>query len=125
MSEKDKAAFYYEERLKGKTYQKIAEENGVTKQAIHSVLKANGYISFPFREVTEKGCIYPNLREWMNSSGVGILEFTFLVGLRVHRQSITKMRGILRGQQYPNKKFIDQMIRVTGLSYEKLFQEVV
>ena len=66
--------------------------------------------------ITEKGCIYPNLRRWLNND-------------RRRRDRFFKaMRGVtirdmLNGSRQPKKDTIDKMLALTGMTYEELFKE--
>lgn len=114
MSKHPKADLYLAERAKGLTYRQISEKYGVSYQCVHSVCRN---VDGTYKTViTEKGCIYPNLRRWLNKD-------------RRRRDRFFKaMRGvtireILKGAQMPKKNTIDKMLALTGMTYEELFQE--
>lgn len=118
-----KAELYRAEREKGKTYRQIAEEFGVSYQRVAEACSGAGMQCFcPY---TEKRCIYPHLRRWLNDNRVGLSEFVERMGYVSCSRTNDRVRDCLRGRYYPTKKMIDKMIAVTGLTYEELFKEGV
>lgn len=114
MSKHPKADLYLAERAKGLTYRQISEKYGVSYQCVHSVCRN---VDGTYKTViTEKGCIYPNLRRWLNKD-------------RRRRDRFFKaMRGVtirdmLNGSRQPKKDTIDKMLALTGMTYEELFKE--
>lgn len=116
-----KRDLYLEERKKGKTYRQIAEEFGVSYQRVAEA--CSGADTQHFYPYTEKQCIYPHLRRWLNDNRVGRSEFVKRLGYVSCSQTNVRVRNCLQGKYYPTKKMIDKMISVTGLTYEELFWE--
>ena len=112
---------YFEEREKGKTYQEIAKQFGVSYQAVAVALGKHhpGHT----RPLTEKQCIYPNLRRWMNENKISQAELIRRMGKMVGGRTSEMVRGWLIGRSYPKKPDIDILLKVTGLTYEELFKE--
>lgn len=121
MKKGEKYKLYREERKKGLTYQQIADKYGVSRQTIGCACRV--YNPNKFRYVTAKGCIYVNLREWMNKNKVGTTELTRRLGYECAGQNLERVRWTLRGTYQPRKPYIDKLIEITGLTYEKLFEE--
>lgn len=99
-------------RAAGKTYKKIGEEMGVTRQRAMQLVKhvPGTYLHrHALQEIPYKG-----LREWMLTNEVSILELGRRCGCDVGR--VVKGGGC---QKYT----IDAILRVTGLDYETCFKE--
>lgn len=109
----------YAMRFQGLTYQKIADEFGVSKQY---VAKVCGNCCPPnFRGIDEK-CIYPNLKKWMNDNYISRAEFLRRMGISAHTSNYQRFTAVMRGETQPKKDYIDKMLAVTGLTYEILFE---
>lgn len=108
------------DRDSGMTYQQIADKYGVSKQYVGIVCgKAN---TKAFQVIKEDGCIYPNLRNWMNKNKVSRGELIRMMGATYAHQTFTmKLSGYMRGESEPKKGYIDNLLRVTGMTYEELF----
>lgn len=106
-------------RDKGMTYQQIADRLGISHQAVAQALSKHNPRRFQF--VPENGCVYPNLRRWMNENKVGKRELVRRCGLECLPNNIARLESYLLGRTDPPKKTIDKIISATGLSYETLF----
>ena len=113
-------AKYAADRRNGKTYQQIADENGVSKQAVQDLMQRHGYTGFKYYGA--KHCIYPNLRKWLNDTKTSRKALANLLGL-APISNITIISGYLTGKNFPAKPRIDRLIEITGLTYEQLFSE--
>lgn len=118
-----RADLYRAEREKGRTYAEIARMYGVSKQRVAAACGKQD--TSKFREITPKGCVYPNLRDWMNRHKVSRKEFLRRMGLTTNGGNEQIFRNYLQGKSNPGKSYIDRMLRVTGLTYEKLFAKEV
>lgn len=109
-----KAEKYLADRENGLTYREIAEKYGITYQAAHaSCMAAGGYSK---KLISQRGCIYPNLRKWLNADKERQDRF-------FQATSYCCIRQILNGNQQPKKNVIDHMMKLTGMTYEELFAE--
>lgn len=115
MSRHPKADLYLDERKKGMTYREIADKYGVSFQSVHSTcIRQDG--TYRVHIIHKKGCIYPNLRKWLNED-------------RVRRDAFFKsmkgypVREYMKGERQPKKNAIDLMLKITGMTYEELFKE--
>jgi transcriptional regulator with XRE-family HTH domain len=109
-----KVDLYLADRANGMTYRQIAEKYGVSYQAVHTSCVSAGVP--PHKLITEKGCIYPNLRAWLNMDKIRRDRFFRDVGTG-------SIRMILNGSMQPKKNVIDKMLNITGMTYEELFAE--
>jgi transcriptional regulator with XRE-family HTH domain len=115
-----KADLYMAERAKGKTYREIAEQYGVTRQAIADA--CGKYEEGKFKPWTEERCIYPNLRKWLNENKVSMKEFIRRAGNIPGGNTDSLFRNYFKGKNEPRKGVIDKMLEVTGLTYEQLWE---
>ena len=105
-------------REQGLTYQKIAEQFGVSKQYVAQVCGKRDPAHFAY--VSDK-CIYPNLRDWMNKNKVSRMEFVRRMGLTTNAENCNNLSSYINGKTHPRKQYIDKMLKVTGLTYEEMF----
>lgn len=110
-----------DDREAGMTYQQIAEKHGVSHQYVSQVVST--YNPKNFRFITPKGCIYPNLRKWMNDNQISVAELLRRMYLEPVQGNVERLRNVMRGDANPRKDYIDRMIEATGMSYKKLFKE--
>jgi transcriptional regulator with XRE-family HTH domain len=109
-------------REQGYTYQEIGEELGCTKQYIGQI--CGKYNPNRFQFITESGCVYPNLRKWMNENKISRKELIRRSGIYETANSSYHLTGILEGKSQPPKPTIDKLIAATGMPYEVLFSQV-
>ena len=107
------------DRAAGMRYADIAEKHGCSKQYIGLICR--GYNPKSFHFVSQDGCIYPNWRRWMNENRVSRAELLVRMGYEPESETYGRLRDYMTGQREPKKRFIDGLIRVTGLRYECLF----
>lgn len=107
-------------RQQGLTYQEIADQYGVSYQAVAQQLRGSYHSCF--RGVSKEKVVFDGLRDWMNDNEVGMMELMHRFhGHFVGGSSAANLREKLRGVRELKKRDIDELIRVTGLSYEELF----
>ena len=116
-----KYEIYRAEYAKGRTYQEIADEYGVSKQCVAQACNLYGYSRFT--TITAEKCIYVNLREWMNKNRIKRSRLMYMTGLEPVCNNYSTFNNYITGKTEPKKGFIDKLIKVTGLPYEKLFKE--
>lgn len=107
------------DRDAGMKYREIAEKHGVSCARVGQICAEFNRKSYRF--VTATGCVYPNLRLWMNERKISRCEMVVLMGFAPANENIVKLRDIMRGHIQPSKKWIDGMLKATGMPYEKLF----
>ena len=107
-------------RKQGLTHKEIAEKLGVSRQTVSQILAI--YDPSHFRSFTENGCIYKGLREWLNKNKVSRTELIRRTGCLPHTSSIQRLSYCLRGEREFRKGEIDDILAVTGLTYEQAFE---
>lgn len=122
MSRHPKADLYRAEREKGLTYAEIARKYGISQQA---VCQACGKFSQGhFKPYTEEEVVYPNLRRWLNENRMTRSEFIRRLDRVIGGHAHDALSRWFRGVNDPQKKTIDKMLEITGLTYEELFSPV-
>lgn len=115
-----KYEIYRAERERGMTYREIADKYGVSKQ---NVAQACGKMRDNwFKPYTSDEVVYPNLLRWLNENRISRSEMLRRMGQAwgvAHQGDLTRW---FRGASYPQKRTIDKLIEVTGLSYEELWE---
>ena len=118
---KRRADLYMEARNEGLSYPQIAKRFGVSYQCVAQACAKRGVGHF--KKFTEEEVVYPNLRKWMNDNEVTRSELLRRMGELPHSEANSRLSTYLRGKQYPRKSTIDKLLKATGLTYEKLFEE--
>lgn len=112
MSKHPKADAYLADRAKGMSYRQVAEKHGVSYQAVYACCtKQDGRWK---KTISDKGCIYPNLRTWLNADKPRQERF-----FRAMKGCC--IRNFLNGTMEPKKNVIDRMLKLTGMRYEEMF----
>ena len=106
-------------REQGMTYQQIADHFGISYQAVAQTLAK--YNPNHFQYVTEAGCAYPGLRNWMNDNKAGRSELIRRCHIESTHQNLSRMRNYLTCKADPPKRVIDKILGITGLTYEEAF----
>lgn len=111
-----------EDRAAGMTYKEIGEKYGISRQRVCEICK--GRTPKNFHYVTDEGCVYPNLRAWMNENLISRNEFIRRSKFEFCPANTLKFSAIMRGETTDiRKSWIDEMLRITGMSYEMLFDD--
>lgn len=108
-------------REQGMSYQQIADYFGISYQAVAQPLAKHN--PNKFRYVRESGCVYPNIRKWLNDNRVNKSEFVRRLQLMNSNGNKERMDGYLTGRTDPPKRIIDRILAVTGLTYEEAFKK--
>lgn len=98
----------------GATYQEVADKFGVSRQYIHKVV--DGFWESK-HSVRKSKCIYPNIHAWLKRNRMTQGEFGTKIG--VHQGHIWRL---LSGTTKLTKDRIDQILEITGMSYEEAFK---
>jgi transcriptional regulator with XRE-family HTH domain len=105
-------------RDQGMKHREIAERFGVSRAYVAAVC---GKCDPAYFVPVDDGCIYPNLRDWMNKNKVSRKEFMRRMGITGHTTNYERFTAYMRGDAQPRKPYIDKMLAVTGMTYEELF----
>lgn len=115
-----KYELYRAEREQGLTYREIAEKYGVSRQ---NVAQACGKQQTNwFRPYSDSDVVYPNLRRWLNENRVSRMEMLRRLGHGYGASYSPRLKEWLAGSDRISKHSIDNLMRVTGLTYEELFE---
>lgn len=103
--------------LDGKSYQEVADEFGLTRQAIHKAFADK--VRFKKRAVTHlEKQVYPYITNFLYREQMSRSIFAEKCGI-----AYNSMLDILRGNREPRKNEIDKMLKVLGTTYEEAFVE--
>lgn len=108
---------------KGFSYKEIAQQCGVSKQAVYQSIERYERKSKPQHEKTyikgiENQVIYMGIADYLLDHDMSVSGFANKCGI-----SPACMLKLMSGQTDLKKKQIDAIIKVTRLPYEKLFAE--
>ena len=103
-------------RMKGCTYQEIADVYGVTKQYIHQLL--TGAVKEKNRGLAK--CIYPGLKMWFMSTGTTVDEMNNKLSLCGERCLLYHR---LQGKTNFTIREIKAILQYTGMTFEEAFGE--
>lgn len=109
-------------RAEGLTYREIAARCGVSYQTVAQVCARSN--ATQFRKITPAGCVYPALRDWMNSNYASRSELY----RRMHDGSACigrapyVIRERLSGRTLWRMDEINRLLDITGMTYEELFR---
>ena len=112
---------YRELRAQGMTYRAIAKECGVSYQAVAQVCAKRK--DTRFRKISQKTCVYPALREWMNNNLVSRAELYRMMhdGHPCIGRAPYVINERLSGKTLWRIDEIDRLLDITGMTYEELF----
>lgn len=107
------------DREAGMKIKDIAAKHGVSFQRVQSVV--GRYSPTHFQYVETSGCIYPNLRRWMNDNKVSRSELLRRMGFEAYPENSRRLLAFMTGKYTVRKPYIDRLLRATGMTYETLF----
>jgi hypothetical protein len=104
----------------GKTYQVIADEFGISKQRVQQLI-GNRDARY-FRYIKKTTCIYKGIRKYLNDNKISVAEFVRRTHGCYHPVYMSRLMSKLRGETDMQKRYIDKILEVTGLTYEVAFE---
>lgn len=114
LSNRDMADIFYN-LLEGETVTRIADSYCVSAAAIYDRFKKIG-VDISRITVKHRSGIYPNLGNWMSENKIGLDRFSKAVGI-----SYQGLRNFLNGKSNPKLETIQNILKVTGMTYEQAF----
>lgn len=113
----------YEERKalreNGHTLQQIADMDGVTRQAVHGMLRSGEDKIYP---KSLKRVVYPKIYAWMRENNLNIAKLNRAIGVESNGATHNRMSSFLSGKTF-HKDLVDGILRVSGMTYEEAFAE--
>lgn len=103
-------------RKNGDSLQKIADSLGISRQWIWVIIHRDGNV--PYQQKLLNRVIFPAIRNYLYKNRISISQFSVLCNVSYK----TIYRGIT-GQADMPKRTIDQILRITGMTYEEAFKE--
>lgn len=103
-------------RKNGDSLQKIADSLGVSRQWIWVIIHRDDHVTYQQKLLNR--VIFPKIRNYLYKNRISITQFSALCNVSY----MTIYRGIT-GQTDILKRTIDQILRVTGMTYEEAFKE--
>ena len=117
---------YYEmlkDRAAGMTYEQIGKKHGITRQRVGQI--CGQYNKYNFRVIKDDGCIYKNLRKWMNDNSMSRAELLQKIGFNsVSSNSVVmnNFRKMLLGKRTMSEDVVGRLAVVTGMTYEAVLE---
>ena len=108
--------------MAGKTLEEVGKEFGLSRQRVFQIV--GGYKK-P-KQVTEEQINkvkYLGLKKWMLQNNVSFSELTRLIYGQTNRNQYNTTHSRICAHKDIPKSFIDNLIKITGLPYEVLFEE--
>lgn len=104
------------DRAAGMTYAEIGAKYGVSRQRIGQVYKK--YNKYNFKAIKESGCVYINVRDWMNRHSIDRTELLQMI--RDDQRDPTsadlhRMYNILLGRLVMPNEMTRRIAKITGL----------
>lgn len=115
----------YDEMLKdraaGMTYEQIGRKHGVTRQRVGQI--CGQYNKYNFRVIKGDGCIYKNLRKWMNDNSISRSELLKKLGVESINNSVMQsFRLMLLGRRDMPEDIVGRLAVVTSMNYEAVLE---
>jgi predicted transcriptional regulator len=98
--------------LDGATYKEVGEKFCLTHQRIQQMFPGVNRIGRRYK------CVYPNIKRWIDENHITQPVFAEMVGV-----CSATIHHYLSGKRELNKKTIDKILEVTGMTYEEAFKQ--
>lgn len=111
---------YEEMRKQGMSIKRIADASGQQEHRVRYIL--DNYAETQFKWVSAAQCIYSGLRNWLNENECGISELVRRIyGDSCTTAAVRRYYWMLRGDRRLTIDDIDDILSLTGSTYEELF----
>lgn len=107
----------------GMTYREIGKKLGLSHQRVCVII--GGENPKLFRPHTVDRCVYSGIRKWLNANKISNNELSRRLYGNANPKNAMRISSILKGKTEITKSFIDKIIEITGLTYEKAFESEV
>lgn len=108
-----------EKARQGMTLQQIADEIGVSRQR---AAQLTGAVR-PMKQWNKQYSIFPGIDSWMKFNRVTYTMFGKMLGYAPGASASNNLARRLMGEAMLNKSLIDDILEVTGMTYEEAFKE--
>lgn len=111
------------DRAAGMTYAEIGAKYGVSRQRIGQVYQK--YNKYNFKAIKECGCVYINVRDWMNKNSVDRTELLRMIYGQSTEPTVAVMQkfcAILLGKKPMPEMAAGRLSAITGLTYEQVLE---
>jgi hypothetical protein len=116
----EKIKIMLELRKEGKTYAEISKVCGISKQRVHHLIgKENKEL---FKPLSAEKCVFIGLRNWMNENKINVPELTRRIYGHSNPNQQSLIRARITNKTKFQKDFIDNILKITGLTYEEAFK---
>ena len=107
----------------GMTLTEIAEKEGLTKQRVHQIVRKDyGITEFQLNKINM--VLFPAIRDWMIGYKITLKEFCETVSNTSHNEVSEKsVEKFLVNGSKTNVNLIQDILKVTGMSFEEAFKE--
>lgn len=119
----DRVSGMIEDRLAGMTYAEIGVKYGISRQRVGQIY--GKYNKYNFKAIKESGCIYRNLRDWMNKNSVeraDLLRRIYGRPVELTSAVMQKFYAILVGRSPMLEEMVGRIAIITGLTYEEVLE---
>lgn len=119
----DRIAGMLEDRAAGLTYAEIGLKYGISRQRVGQIYSK--YNRYNFRAIKSDGCVYRNIRNWMNRYGVDRAEFLNEIGVCLGSTQCAASQNfcrILLGKKPMPEDVLDRIVSITGIARETVLE---
>lgn len=111
------------DRAAGMTYAEIGAKYGVSRQRIGQVYKK--YNKYNFKAIKPCGCVYINVRDWMNKNSVDRTELLQMIKGNhddLTHADLSRMYNILLGKLVMPNEMTRKIAKITGLDCKSVLE---
>lgn len=111
------------DRAAGMTYAEIGAKYGVSRQRIGQVYKK--YNKYNFKAIKQCGCVYINVRDWMNKNSIDRAELLQMIRGDQNdptHADLCRMYNILLGRLVMPNEMTRKIAKITGLDCKAVLE---